>query len=84
MDGLKKFLLPLWIFASGMVLMLISFLFYPAIGNQAADTLAKAGDTSRFWGVYWELSSTRLILFIPSLFMVLLAALLAFRAARKV
>jgi hypothetical protein len=82
-NELKKYLAPLWIFAVGMILMLISFLFYPAIGAQSADTLAKAGDVSRFWGVHWELSSTRLILFIVSLIMILISAMLAFRRAKR-
>ena len=78
---MKKFLAPLGVFFAGMVLLLISTIFNPAIGNAVAATQAQIGDKSAtFWGLDWALNSERLIIFIIGIALVLLDANGRFKA----
>jgi hypothetical protein len=56
----------------------ISTLFYPTINNQAAAAKNAIGSAtlSHYWGVSWALDSTRLILFVSGLLIVLVGVLI--------
>jgi hypothetical protein len=55
---MKEFLTPLRIFVVGNILLLITFPFFPTIGQQA-NTLAAdtAGIAASFWGWGWLMST---------------------------
>jgi len=62
---MKKYFAPLWVFVGGQVVLLIAFLFFPAIGDAgtqlASDT---ANVSSTFWGWTWVVGSVKLIVFL--------------------
>lgn len=70
-----KFLAPLISFCVGMVFILVSFLFFPAIGNTADTAAASLGSTTmnHYWGLTWLLSGNvvKLVLFLVGLAFVL-------------
>jgi len=71
---MKKFLLPLGLFVFGMILLACSTIFYPAIGDAASSLQAETSEiASYYWGWNWAVSSTRLIIFITGLFVVVLS-----------
>jgi len=62
---MKEYLQPLWIFLGGNLLLLIAFIFFPAIGEAqtslTAETASVAGD---IWGWSWVMASVRVIVFV--------------------
>ena len=79
-----RYLLPLKIFAIGQLVMLVIFIFFPAIGatstQLAADTAAIA-DT--FWGWTWVVQGTRLWVLLGVEAAVLFATAVAFLGIRS-
>lgn len=80
---MSKYLRPLWIFIGGNFLLLILWLFLPAIGI-AGDTLAAAttDKASTFWGWSWVSNSVKLLVVIPGELLVLYMAARAFLSDR--
>jgi hypothetical protein len=80
---MKKYLAPLTVFVGGQFLLLIAFLFFPAISASgtklAADTAPYA---STFWGWSWVVSSTRLIVWVALEFAVIFASVMTFLHAK--
>lgn len=71
------FLKPLICFCSGMALLLVSFLFFPAIGDNVVATNAAIGSATinHYWGLSWVLGSQggviKLLLLVISLGLIL-------------
>ena len=77
LKAILKWCSPLWTFISGMFGMLLTFIFYPYIGGAAAaQKAALSGISSHYWGLNWVLDSTQLLLFLISLFLLLLTVAL--------
>ncbi len=80
---MKKYLAPLGIFIGGQFLMLIVFLFFPALGQTgdqlAADTAAMA---PTFWGWAWVVSGFRLWVFLALATGILYATFKSFISAK--
>ncbi len=76
---MKKFLAPLGIFVLGQLVLLVVFLFMPAIGN-AADNLSAetAAIASTFWGWTWVVTGTQFWVFLGLEGAVLFSAVVAF------
>ncbi len=76
---MKKYLAPLGVFCGGQLMLLIVFLFLPAVGTAgtklAADTAAIGNN---FWGWTWVVSSVKLWVWLAFELAVLYATALAF------
>ena len=71
---MKKFLIPLGVFCVGMVLLLFSLLFYPAIGTVASTLQSETADiASHYWGWSWVVGSTRFLMFGAGLFAIVIS-----------
>jgi hypothetical protein len=78
-DGIKRiggFFSPVLFFVVGMLLLAFSTIFYPFIAS-AVDgtraTMATAGiQESDYWALAWMMTSTRFLLFIGGIFIILL------------
>ncbi len=68
MKSIKVFLSPLGYFAFGMFLILLSFVFYPAIA--ATATTYRSGVAGDSW-LYWLYGNIRLVLIFGNLFYML-------------
>jgi hypothetical protein len=74
---------PLVIFASGMIMLAISTIFYPAIGTAATQLQSDTSSiSSYYWGFSWAMGSTRLILFMVGIFCILISAAIAWLQRR--
>jgi hypothetical protein len=75
MKGIAVFLSPILWWGVGMVLLAFSTIFYPFIADavdisraqMAADGIVE----SNYWGLAWSFTATRLILFMTSIFIIL-------------
>ena len=74
MSRLIKWLAPLTIFVVGMTTILIVTIFFPAIGSTQDSAISAIGPSqmSAFTGLSWAMTSTRLLLFIGLIFVVLI------------
>jgi len=71
---MKRFFLPLIVFGIGMFSLLLLFIFYPAISDSADSAVAQIGPTkmSAFTYLTWTMGSTRLLLFLGMLAVILM------------
>jgi len=65
MDGMKKWLAPIGIFAVGMIGILVVTIFFPSIGTQTSTAVSNisGSEMSAFTGLHWGLTSIRLIIY---------------------
>jgi len=78
---MTKFLAPLGIFIMGNLLLLVMFIFFPAIGT-ASDKLAEETAGFMGWGWQWAVSSTRLLVFLIAELVILFAVAKSFLSSR--
>ena len=82
-----KYLLPLKVFVGGQVVMLVVYLFFPALGDAgtqlAADTAAASASVGGFWGWTWVVGSVKLIVFLTLEMVIFYATARAILAVRE-
>jgi len=81
---MSKYLTPLWVFAGGQLLLLILWIFIPAIG-EAGSTLAAATaeHASTFWGWSWASNSLKILVVVVGELFVLYATFKAILATKS-
>jgi hypothetical protein len=76
MKGIAVFLSPILWWVVGMIVLAFSTIFYPFISDAVDGTRAQMASEgiaeSSYWGLAWAFTSTRLILFITGLFLILI------------
>jgi hypothetical protein len=76
MNDILHFLAPIYWWAVGMIVLAFSTIFYPFIADAVDGTRAQMASEgiaeSGYWGLAWAFTSTRLILFITGLFLILI------------
>jgi len=81
---MSKYLTPLWVFAGGQLLLLILWIFIPAIGQAGID-LATATEehASTFWGWGWASNSLKILVVVVGELCVLYATFRAILATKS-
>lgn len=81
---MKEFFAPLWIFIGGNFILLLFFLFFPAIGSVQTQLESDiAADAANYWGLSAAITSTRLIIVVLFEGLILFAAGRAFLKLRR-
>jgi len=81
---MKKYLAPLWVFITLNVLLLVAFLFMPAIGTAGEELAEATAETGAFaWGWTWVVGSVKLIVFLVFELLILFITAKAFLAVRE-
>jgi len=80
---MSEYLKPLWVFLGGNALLLVLWLFLPAIGDAGtALSAATAAHADTFWGWTWVVGSVKLFVVVLGELVVLFATFRAFLSAR--
>ncbi len=73
MSVIFKWLAPLWAFIVGFLCLLVATVFFPAINTAATNLQADTAAYSSYYpGFTWVASSTRIIIFVFGVFLILL------------
>jgi disulfide bond formation protein DsbB len=77
--GFKAFIAPLLIFVGGFLIILFVFVFYPSMQTVSSASVAQIGPTqmSSFTMLSWAMTSWPLLLFFGLVFVILIAAAVA-------
>ena len=80
---MSKYLAPLVIFVMGSLILLVAYIFMPAIGVAGEQLAAEtAGVASTFWGWSWIVGGVKFWVFLMLWFAVLYATVRAFLKVR--
>jgi hypothetical protein len=79
MKALKNFLIPLWIFVIGMIILLLVGVFYPAMQTTTSASISTIGPAkmSSFTMLSWAMNSWPLLLFCGLILLVVIIAVVA-------
>ena len=79
MKALKNFLIPLWIFVVGMIILLLVGVFYPAMQTTTSASISTIGPAkmSSFTMLSWAMNSWPLLLFCGFILLVVIIAVVA-------
>ncbi len=81
---MKEYLMPLWIFVIGNVMLALFVVFFPAFGDaQSTLETASASWKANFWGFQWAMTSTRLLIGIFAEGLILFAVAKSFLGLKR-
>lgn len=79
-----RFLKPLFVFASGQILLLFAVIFFPAVGTAATNLQSSTAAWGAIgWGWTWVVSSAKWLVYIFMELLILYATAKAFLASNE-